>query len=148
MLNLQTLKTALETDPRYKAAVENGSNSTLLELLGEDHPTEKVGQTLSRDEVLEAIGPGLRALTGDALNRLRILTAGDTVDFSRQGVRDEVEAIFAADAGALTRIRNVAGRSKSNGEAAAGGQVTLRDLWKVLPQIPTSHHAKYLAEAL
>ena len=143
-VNLVALKTALESDPRYDSAVRSGKNRELLALLSAPEPGATVFQAVPKDDVLEAIGDGVRPLTPSQLETLRLYTSGDQVDFRRLGIRTEIQEIFRGNQPVLDRLTAVSERTRSYGEAF-GDDVTLRDLWAVLKQIPKSYMAQYLA---
>ena len=143
-IDLNALKTALETDPRYDAGVRAGRNEELLALLKVAETGQTVFQSVSRDDVLEAIGDGVRSLTSAQIEALRLYTSGEQVDFRKPAILTEVREILSANQPVLDRLQAVAQRTRTFGEAF-GGEVTLRDLWAVLKQIPKSYMAQYLA---
>jgi len=143
-IDLVALKTALQTDLRYDSAVRGGKNRELLSLLNEAEIGQTVFQAVARDDVLEAIGDGVRSLTAAQIEALRLYTSGEQVDLQKPAIRTEVQRIFAGNQPVLDRLQAIAQRTRSYGEAF-GGEVTLRELWVVLKQIPKSYMAQYLA---
>ena len=142
--DLAALKTALETDTRYDAAVRSGKNSILLILLKEEEAGQTVFRAVTSEDVLDAIGDGVRGLTGVQLEMLRLYTSREFVDFRKTAIRAELREIFSGNASALTRLKTVESQVRSYGEGF-GGIVSFRDLWKVLPGISKSYMAKYKA---
>ena len=69
-IDLSALKAALETDLRYDAAVRAGRNMGLLTLLIETETGQTVYQAVPKDEVLEAIGDGVRGLSAAQIEKL------------------------------------------------------------------------------
>lgn len=146
MTDLIALKTALENDARYDTVVRSGKNSAVLALLNDD----EVGQTrflvVPIDDVLEAIGDGVRGLTAAQRETLKLFTVRDTVDFRKSAIRTEIREVFSGNATVLTRLQTVAQRTRTYGEAFTdSGAISLRDLWDVLKDIPKSYMAQYLA---
>ena len=145
-IDLVALETALETDPRYDVAVRAGKNRDLLALLNEAETGQTVFQAVAKDDVLEAIGDGVRSRTAAQIEALRLYTSGEQVDFRKPAIRTELQEIFTGNQPVQDRLRALATRTPSYGEAfGEGSEVTLSDLWKVLPQIPKSYMAQYLA---
>ena len=143
-IDLAALKTALETDSRYDAAVKAGKNRDLLTLLNASEPARTKIVTTTRDDVMEAIGDGIRTLTSMEVETLSLLLGVDTVDFTKAGILSEIENIFSANATVLSRLRALHTVSRTYGEAFAGEPgdvVTNRDLGAVLSQIPKSYMA-------
>ena len=66
-IDLAALKTALETDARYDATVRSGDNRSLLALLNDDEAGQTLPQIVQSDEVMDAIGDGIRGLTSEEL---------------------------------------------------------------------------------
>ncbi len=143
-IDLVALETALETDPRYDVAVRAGKNRNLLALLNEAETGQTVFQAVAKDDVLEAIGDGVRSRTAAQIEALRLYTSGEQVDFRKPAIRTELQEIFTGNQPVQDRLQALATRTPSYGEAF-GGEVTLRDLWAVLKQIPKSYMAQYLA---
>lgn len=146
MIDLVALKTALETDVRYDAAVRSGKNSQVLALLNDP----ELGQTqllmVPTEDVLEAIGDGVRGLTVAQRETLRLFTAREFVDFRKAAIRTEIREVFAGKAAVLSRLQAVAQRTRTYGEAFTDGEaVSLKDLWAMLKDIPKSYMAQYLA---
>lgn len=145
MTNLTTLKATLEIDPRYDGAVRSGKNSQILALLNENEAGQIQFLVVPTDDVLEAIGDGVRGLTAAQIETLCLFTARDTVDFRKEAIRDEIQEVFSGKAAVQTRLQAVGQRTRTYGEAFTdGGLVSLRDLWAVLKDIPKSYMAQYL----
>ena len=145
VIDLAALKTALETNSRYDVAVTSGKNRDLLRLLNADEPNQTVFQAVSSEDVLDAIGDGIRSLTAMQLETLRIFTNREEVDFRKPSIRTELRQIFAGNDIVLTRITTAITKTRSYGEAF-GGTVTLQNLWAVLKNIPKSYMATKLAD--
>ena len=99
---------------------------------------------MDSEDVLDAIGGGIRNLTPQQLETLRIFTGRERVDFRKQGVRSELRQIFAGKRDVLDRLQTVGSRTATYGDRF-GGRVALRDLWAVLKDIPKSYMAQYIA---
>ena len=146
--DLVALKAALERDTRYDAAVRAGKNRDLLNLLGEDEAGQVQFLSMPSEDVLESIGDGVRTLTQYQRETLRLFTARATVDFRKPAIRAEIREVFAGNTAVLNRLRGVAQRTRTFGEAFTdGGAVSLRDLWAVLKDISKSYMAQYIARA-
>lgn len=143
-IDLDTLANTLATDSRYDIAVISGKNQDLLALLGEAETGKTVFRSVPKDDVLEAIGDGVRTLTTTQIEMLCLYASGGEVDFRKPAIYAEIGQIFAGNQDVLDRLRVIATRTPSYGEAFKG-EVTLRDLWAVLKQIPKSYMATYLA---
>ena len=143
-IDLDALKAALESDARYDRAVRDGKNRELLALLSSPEPGITVFQSVPKDDALEAVGDGVRGLTPVQIETLRLYTSGEQVNFQKLAIRTEFREIFSGNQPVIDRLVAVAARTRSYGEAF-GGEVTLRDLWAVLPLIPKSYMAQYLA---
>lgn len=137
MTDLQALKTALETDPRYDVAVRAGKNRDLLNLLNEPEVEQFQFLIVPTDDVLEAIGDGVRGLTVEQRETLRLFTAREFVDFRKPAIRTEVREVFTGNTAVLNRLRAVAQRTRTYGEAF-GGTVTSRDLGIALKGVAKS----------
>lgn len=144
MINLAALQTALETDPRYAAAWAAGDNATLVSLLNQRHPTNTAFQSVSRETLLTAIGEGIRALTGDALARLRVIAAGESVDLSQASRRQELTQIFTGQTDVLTRLSAAATRPATYADAFGAQRVSIEDVRAVARLSSTSYRARYL----
>lgn len=140
-VDLVSLRTALEFDARYDAAVVAGNNRGLLSLFNDD---EEAGQTtflqVDSEDVLDAIGDGVRGLSTARIETLRLFTSRETVDFRKQSIRRELRQIFTGNPDVLGRLQAVSSRPSTYAERF-GGQVTLQDL-AVLSDVPKSHRAK------
>ena len=143
-VDLDALKTALENDPRYDSAVRTGQNRELLNLLKDPETGQTVFQSVPKDDVLEAIGDGVRSLTTAQIETLSLYMSGEQVDFRKPPIRTELQQIFTGNTAVLDRLQTLEVRTRAYGEAF-GGEATLRDLWVVLKQIPKSYMAQYLA---
>ncbi len=138
------LQAALENDARYDSAVRGGRNRELLALLNAPETGRSVFQVVNTDDLLDAIGDGVRALTANQRETLKLYLAKETVDFTKANILTEIQNLFATQPVVLNRITAIASRPRSFGEAF-GGEVTLRDLWKVLPNITKSYMVSYIA---
>lgn len=138
MKNLKALKALLETEPLYGPALEEGSNSTLLELLNADAGDGQTVPTVAgRDQVLAEID--LKGLAGDDLLRLRILLDPGQVDFRVPEIAAQLQELCGKQVACGVRPR-------TRIEAAGWTEpVTADDLPGVLQQIPNSQLARYLA---
>ncbi len=145
-VDLVALEEALENGSRYDAAVRSGKNSQILALLNEDEAGQTQFLVVPTDDVLEAIGDGVRGLTAAQRETLRLFTARDIVDFRKKAIRDEIQEVFSGKAVVQTRLQAVAQRTRTYGEAFTDGEaISLRDLWAVLKDVPKSYMAQYLA---
>jgi len=143
-IDLASLKTALENGARYDVAVRSGKNSVLLSLLREEEAGKTVFRSVSSEDVLEAIGDGVRGKSALQLELLRLYTSKENVDFSKAAIRTELRQIFTGQTVVLSRLQVLSSRTRSYSEAF-GGDVSLRDLWAVLPDISKSYMAQYKA---
>lgn len=150
------LKTALETDARYDAAVRHDpiantggkSLQPIMALLNAEDPSGAyVYEDVLVADVLDAAPANkLKNLTTVDRARLQVLKqGGDIVALSRSGIRTELLDVFGVTEDQLaTGIPSVR-RKPRYGEAFGFKTVTKQDLWKVLPQIAKSYMAQYLA---
>lgn len=126
--DFDALKTALENDARYDAAVTSGSNGVLVDLLNAvDSSAAFVFDDVPVDDVQEVAGQArLELLTPDERGRLRILRrSNDTVATSKPAIRAEL-----LDVCAITEAQLVAGvpavrRRPTFGEAFGYKKVSL-----------------------
>ncbi|MEE8551488.1 MAG: hypothetical protein V3T08_09585 [Gemmatimonadota bacterium] len=144
------LEVELTSNQRYDAAVQGTSLQPLMALLNEEDPASAfVYFDVPVSDILEAAGQAkMAALTQDERNRLIVLKDEGTVAISKPAIRAELLDVFG-----ITESQLVAGipsvrRRARYGEAFGFALVTKEDLWKVLPNIPKSHTAKYLAGLL
>lgn len=135
MVDLAALRTALENDARYDTAVRAGKNRDLLNLLGEDEAGDTQFLVVPSEDVLEAIGDGVR--NPQALAIIQLFTARETVDFTKLSVRTELREALVSNPAAQARLDAVMFRTRTFGEAF-GGTVTSRDLGIVLKGIAKS----------
>ena len=150
------LETALETDPRYDAAVRHDpilnvggkSLQPIMALLNEEDPDgDFVYTDVSVADVLDAAPANkLKNLTADQRARLQVLKqGGDIVALSRPGIRAELLDVFQITEAQLATGLPVVRRRPRYGEAFGFDRVTKEDLWQVLPQITKSYMAQYRA---
>jgi len=144
-IDLVALKTALETDSRYDAAVRSGKNRELLALLNADEVGQTAFNVVPTEDVLDAIGDGVRGMTAAKLQTLRLFTNHPEVDFRKASVRAELLEIFSGNVVVRARISAIAQRDRTFAEGIAGEEVRLKDLWAVLKDIPKSYMATWLA---
>ncbi len=144
MVDIAALTTALDTEPRYNAAVMGGRNRELLALLNADEAGETIFLEVSSEDLLEAIGDGVRGLSATQLETLRLYTSRETVDMRKPALRAELLQMFGGNANARTRISDAVSRTKTYGEAF-GGEVTLGDLWAALRGVTKSYMAQQIA---
>ncbi len=145
-IDLEALRIELGTSPRYDSVVRLGRNRELLALLDEDEAGQNTFLVVNSEEVLEAIGDGLETLTAAvAVEKLRLLTARQTVDFNKQAIRGQLRGIFAGNQLVLDRLQAVGSRTATHAERF-GGKVSLRNLWALLKDIPKSYMATKMAE--
>lgn len=141
------LRDALEKDPAYAAALADGSNGTLLELLHADDPKAAAWQRLTADEIKSAIGPSLRQMDLSQLARLQVLlTGGETIDVTNDALRTELLDCLQVDPAAQERLTTAATRPARMCERYGFAAVTLDDLGRILPTIPTSLVARFLRD--
>jgi len=129
----------------YAAAVDGGSNTELLALLATPHASAKAARSIPAPEVRAAIAPALKGLDALKLQRLSVLLAAGDVSLEETATVAELKDILSGDSSVLDALSALAERPQTVAEATCDGPVTLEDLWAVLPQIPTSLHARYLA---
>lgn len=139
------LTTFLDAAPAFDAEVRNKSLQPLIAKLNSPEAGQTGFQVVSSDDVLEAIGNGVRSLTAQQLQRLQLFTSREEVDFNRQRIRGEMRDIFSGNTAVLDRLQALASRTKNYCEAFGFDSVSKRDLWKVLPNISKSYMAEYLA---
>lgn len=136
-IDLAALKTALETDPRYDADVRAGRNRNLVILL--DDP--EVGKTkvlkVGGEDVLNAIGEGVRGLIDKDRETLRLFTDRIDIDFSKPSIDAEIREIFKTDTDVLARLDTLTKRTQTYGEAF-GGTISIDDIRLSVRQISKS----------
>ena len=141
------LTTALNTDSRYAAAVPGSSVGPILDLLNErDSAGAFVFHDVPIADVLEAAGQTrMAALTGDERGRLSILRDEGFVRLSKPQIRAEFLAVFGITENQLaTGVPEARSRPRFC-EAFGFEQVTKRDLFRVLRDVPASHLAQWVA---
>ena len=141
-IDVDALKVALDTDPRYDAAVRSGNNRILLGLLKETEVGEAIRLVVPTVEVLDVVGTA--TLSPADVDKLLLYTRSETVDFRRDGIRTAIKGILNGNATELAALEALHTRTRTY-EEAFGGEVELRDLWAALRQIPRSYLAKYNA---
>ena len=140
------LTTELDSNSRYDIAVRGKSLRPLMALLNAEQSGQTVAQAVSSDDVREAIGDGIRGLSAAQIQTLRLMIPDDgQVDFRKANIRNEIREVLTGKTAALTRLQAIATRTRTYGEAFGFERVTKQDLWKVLPNIPRSYMATYLA---
>lgn len=139
MKDYAALKTALE-DVAYDADVTAKTLRPLLARLNAEHPTEFRTTVVERAEVVAAIGPAIRTMSGDVLQRLRIVLEGEQFDFGNSVLTDELRQIVT-DSDARARLIALARRPMLVCEEFGFERMTKEDLWIVLRQISKSHLA-------
>lgn len=143
--DFNALKVELENSARYDTAVRGKSLQPLMALLNEEEIGQRVFRATPAEDVREAIGDGVRSLTADQKATLRLFIGSDNlVDFRKPAIRAEIREVFSGKTDVLTRLRTVAQRTRTYGEAFGFEQVRKEDLWRVLPQIFKSYMAEYL----
>lgn len=144
--NYSALTTELDTNARYDTAVQGKSLQPLMALLNTEESGQVVAQAVSSDDVREAIGDGIRGLSAAQIQTLRLMIPDDgRVDFRKANIRNEIREVLSGKTAALDRLRDVATRTRTYGEAFGFENVNKQDLWKVLPDIAKSYMATYLA---
>lgn len=141
MADRAALKTLLESDAAFAAAVADGSCSTIMSLLGTHHATAKVAAVVPRAAIRRAIAGALDSLTADQAARLQIVLADETFDFTDAVAVSQLRGIIQ-DATARARIAALGQRVATVGEAAVIGEVVLDDVVEALKAIPSSPHGK------
>ncbi len=137
MSNFAALKTDLENNARYNAAVMSGNNGEATRLLNElAIPAQTVIQDISREAALVAFGDELDALTNAQIGRLRLVVGeSGEVNTSRSEVRDRLVNIFGAGSPPIARITASATRDATYGDAFGYPQVglnTVRDAVRLI----------------
>lgn len=147
MSNITQLVTEI-SKPRYDTAVVSGKNRILLALLDEDEqPAKTVFRSVPAEDVREAIGDGVRGMTADQIQLLRLYVGGDgNVDFAKTNIRTEIRTIFTGNQPVLDRLQAVATRPKKYCDNC-GGQPALKQLFEALRLISKSYLATYMANA-
>ncbi len=141
MKDFAALKTALETDPRYDAAVVGGQNSATVGLLNEIETGQTIITDVTRRVALKAFKDAIRALSQQELIRLQLLMASadeDIVRTSDADIRDEIVNIFGGASDAVTRLTAAAMRSRTYGEAFGFSPATLNDVRQIVRLIAKS----------
>lgn len=127
--------------PQYTEDIATGFNTAILAMLSSLVP----GKTVRAEEVTpyavrRLILPVIRTLTVNDLAQLTFLLDGPLHDEEHQAALNE----WAAEHGAVFADAFV--RPATVADVQCGGPVSLEDLWRVLPQIDHSHHARYLRD--
>ncbi len=144
--DFNALKTALETDARYDAAVVSGSNSETQALLNEiDDLAAFVFDDVPVEDVQEAAGQAkMAALTSDQRGRLQGIrqrgqTGKDFVATSKDATRAELLDIFGiSEAQLIVGVPAVQHRP-THGEAFGFVGVSLGTVRKAMRQIDKSY---------
>lgn len=143
MVNRVDLQAALAIDPVYDTAVTSGRNRDLLDLLNTPDPAlPKKWLTVERDDFLEIIAS--ETFPAEVEGRIRTYLATEQpIPTDRAAVRQWLQANLSASAVmALKALAEVEGKPSD----AFGDEVSLRDLWAVLREIPKSYMAMKLAQ--
>lgn len=137
------LAAALDSDPRYNAALNTGSNTELVGLLNA-LDGQKVFKPLTRDEALDAIGDGVRtpakAETLDLLLREGLPTATrltEVVDLLNSPADP-------TNGAAATRLQAAAEKDRTYGEVLGFDRAGLSDVREAVKLIRSSYYNKYL----
>lgn len=137
------LKTLLETNAAFDTDVRGKSLQPVLAMLNGDESGESRFVAVLSDDVLDAVGDGVRALTSAQLATLQLYTSRDVVDFQKSSIRVEMREIFATQPAVQARLAAIASRTRTFAEGLGFSSVTKEDLWKVLPLIFKSYMAEY-----
>ena len=143
--NFAALTTALETDPRYDAAVVSGNNGEVTRLLNEIEslvpgPGNKtVIIDVPRRVALKAFRDAVRVLTQLEMDRLKlVLGESESIATSDPDIRAEIVDIFGGASAAVTRLTAAATRDATYGDALGYPQVSLDTVRKAIRQIAKS----------
>ena len=152
------LQVALDTDPRYDAAVRHDpvlntggkSLQPIMALLNEEDSTGSfVYSDIPVADIIDAAPANkIKNLTAIERARLQLLKQGgdqELVGTSRLGVRTELLDVLGITIAQLATGVPAVRRRPRFGEAFGFDRVRKEDLWKVLPQIAKSYTAHYLA---
>ncbi len=139
------LKGFLESEAGFDTNVRAKSIRPLIEQLNGEESGQTSSKVVSSEDVLDAIGSGIRTLTSAQKETLRLFTNRENVDFRKVSIRAEIIEVFSGQAQVLARIQSLVTRTKTFCERFGFDRVTKEDLWKVLPQIPKSYMAIYRA---
>ena len=146
MADHAALTTALNTDPRYAAAVPGSSTGPIWELLNARDPA---GTFTFHDvpiaDVLEAAGQArMKALSSDERGRLSVLRDEGSVRLSKPQIRAEfLDVLGITEDQLASGVPEVRSRPRFC-EAFGFEQVTKQDLFRVLRDVPASHLAQWL----
>lgn len=138
MTDLAALRTYIEGDVTLMALLAAGNNGELVRRINETPDAGRVPIVARRDDVLAAIGDGLRLLTDPQLQKLRILMSGETVDFRLQAVQAEVREVFVGQTTVLSRIAQAVTRPKRLADRFGAEEVSLHDVRAVAKAVPSS----------
>lgn len=139
-MNSAALKTLLETDSRYDAAVRSGANALLVELLNAPAGGATTWSDIAVDDFLAAVAG--QTLTVVQEERIRTYTQARThVPTSKAAVRTWIQA-QGWSAATLTALRDLAQRQQTFAEVAGivvdGERVGLADVREAVVQIAKS----------
>ncbi len=142
------LHAALSSDPRFQVAVAEGTNTPLLEALNAPDPAAKpVRRRVPVAELRQALLVEIDKLTGDDLARFQFLLGGlEEIPLDDPAVLQGLLRWAEPYALIAQAIDDVSRRQPLLAESFGMERVTLEDLARVLPEIPHSHHARYLAD--
>lgn len=117
--DFNSLKTALETDLRYDAAVRSGNNGETTRLLNElAVPAQTVITDVPRRAALKAFRDAVRTLTQLQMDRLKLVMGeGEEIATSDSDIRAEIVDIFGVGSPAVTRLSAAATRDATYGDA-------------------------------
>lgn len=136
------LKTLLET-PAFDTVVRGKSLQPIMAILNSDEAGQTQFLSVPSDDVLDAIGDGVRTLTAEKLATLQLFTSRNEVNFQKQSVRREIRDIFSDNTTVQDRLAAIASRTRTFAEGLGFASITKEDLWKVLPLIFKSYMAEY-----
>ena len=138
--DFDALKTALEIDSRYHAAVVSGGNSTVQALVNAvDGTAAFVFDDVPVSDVLEAAGQvRLKALVPVDRSRLQILVRGDSLAMSKDAVRAEFLDVFGITEAQLAAAIPAVRRRPTFGEAFGYKNVSLDTVRQAVRQIAKS----------
>ena len=133
------LKTALETDSRYDAAVVSGNNGEVTRLLNEIEPAQTVITDVPRRAALKAFKDAVRTLTQLEMDRLKLVMGeSESIATSDPDIRAEIVDIFGNPSAAVTRLTAAATRDATYGDAFGYPRVSLNTVREAVRLIAKS----------
>ena len=151
MGDYDALMQEIKTNPRYTAAYQRGSNSTLTSLLNQRDTGRTIPAVRRRREVLNALAGFLRELTVDEQGALELIIGSDDVrgpgiDFANATVVQAVKELWRgkpSQTEAATSLDAISSRPATFGDAFGFPNTTLQDVRETQRRDPDSYLNKY-----